>query len=175
MTYCSPMTCASFRVSIHTPTQGVTPTGERTRKDGSFNPHTHAGCDERNIRRYVGRIVSIHTPTQGVTREEGWSRRPGRSFNPHTHAGCDSVRRPPPTMTSCFNPHTHAGCDAGYVQKIQSLVSFNPHTHAGCDIAHVKLMYDRLVSIHTPTQGVTILRRRFSSRCEFQSTHPRRV
>ena len=34
--------------------------------------------------------------------------------------------------------------------------SFNPHTHAGCDYSYfVTLTYDN-VSIHTPTQGVTL-------------------
>ena len=33
----------------------------------SFNPHTHAGCDNTNR---IGKVQ-------------------GNSFNPHTHAGCD--------------------------------------------------------------------------------------
>ena len=33
-----------------------------------FNPHTHAGCDVGDDKRYERMIfVSIHTPTQGVT------------------------------------------------------------------------------------------------------------
>ena len=58
----------------------------------SFNPHTHAGCDElydivcdwlsvsihtptqgvtrKVMFRNVGTLVSIHTPTQGVTRRD---------------------------------------------------------------------------------------------------------
>ena len=32
-----------------------------------FNPHTHAGCDNRIINYNNKLSVSIHTPTQGVT------------------------------------------------------------------------------------------------------------
>ena len=74
---------------------------------------------------------------------------------------------------------------------------FNPHTHAGCDFVIIPLIRQVCVSIHTPTQGVTLLGsdiiKSFSSFnphthagcdfssifCEFhgmfQSTHPRRV
>ena len=34
-------------------------------------------------------------------------------------------------------------------------LSFNPHTHEGCDTRTWSLQYDTLVSIHTPTKGVT--------------------
>ena len=33
----------------------------------SFNPHTHAGCDNQSNNVFVYSSVSIHTPTQGVT------------------------------------------------------------------------------------------------------------
>ncbi len=58
----------SAKVSIHTPTQGVTQSITSTK---------------------LIKIVSIHTPTQGVTLASyslfWWY----TSFNPHTHAGCD--------------------------------------------------------------------------------------
>ena len=89
---CDPVNTAAYtriKVSIHTPTQGVTfrkhsltPTvlfqSTHPRRvwrpllvhlfiSLCFNPHTHAGCDYWN--KSTGRIsaVSIHTPTQGVT------------------------------------------------------------------------------------------------------------
>ncbi len=34
---------------------------------------------------------------------------------------------------------------------------FNPHTHAGCDFVIIPLIRQVCVSIHTPTQGVTLL------------------
>ena len=58
---------ASFPVSIHTPTQGVTFLYICNVFRICFNPHTHAGCDYRNHSRSSGK----------------------QGFNPHTHAGCD--------------------------------------------------------------------------------------
>ena len=55
------------RVSIHTPTQGVTQAEVWKVWHRSFNPHTHAGCDNRSSRPSPVLRVSIHTPTQGVT------------------------------------------------------------------------------------------------------------
>ena len=54
-------------VSIHTPTQGVTHLKYAYGLMLSFNPHTHAGCDYIVIIKQQVIIVSIHTPTQGVT------------------------------------------------------------------------------------------------------------
>ena len=60
----------SMPVSIHTPTQGVTNITIRTGSIHSFNPHTHAGCDNFDLIDMFDFRVSIHTPTQGVTRRE---------------------------------------------------------------------------------------------------------
>ena len=54
-------------------------------------------------------------------------------------------------------------------------VSFNPHTHAGCDHSEANDLYYYNVSIHTPTQGVTIDYGDKTHILMFQSTHPRRV
>ena len=166
--------CCSMDVSIHTPTQGVT---------------TLAAVNSRNPR------VSIHTPTQGVTQAEVWKVW-HRSFNPHTHAGCDQVLQHISLPYRCFNPHTHAGCDWKHLQdhhasRFQSTHprrvwlsinaqltlygSFNPHTHAGCDCWSLSTSFVYYVSIHTPTQGVTLVLRRQRKLYLFQSTHPRRV
>ena len=56
------------RVSIHTPTQGVT---------------------KYLISNHERMLVSIHTPTQGVTMCYFPSLSNYVGFNPHTHAGCD--------------------------------------------------------------------------------------
>ena len=124
---------ASFPVSIHTPTQGVTFLYICNVFRICFNPHTHAGCDS-------GRRAM---------------RDAGSGFNPHTHAGCDSAPLQFSIATSRFNPHTHAGCDLLLPVLGLTNLCFNPHTHAGCDLP---LMYCKVlhsVSIHTPTQGVT--------------------
>ena len=122
-----------LRVSIHTPTQGVTcqrleysgmalfqsthprrvwhSLNAKWEKGGSFNPHTHAGCDEEIWRRLY--VQSC--------------------FNPHTHAGCDQKKWTVLTIKNSFNPHTHAGCDIVWYSLLTRQKSFNPHTHAGCD------------------------------------------
>ena len=54
--------------------------------------------------------------------------------------------------------------------------SFNPHTHAGCDRRTCNIGNSKAaVSIHTPTQGVTIVEWFTGVFDMFQSTHPRRV
>ena len=121
-------------VSIHTPTQGVTTVqwddllsvvfqSTHPRRVwpwrivergsyGSFNPHTHAGCDTQALNKTDYPVsVSIHTPTQGVTRKL-MSCRSYRVFQ-STHPRRVWPAIPATFMTSvlCFNPHTHAGCD----------------------------------------------------------------
>ena len=76
---------------------------------------------------------------------------------------------------SSLNPHTHAGCDTVMGEDVSQRDCFNPHTHAGCDFTIVKISGILLVSIHTPTQGVTCQRLEYSGMALFQSTHPRRV
>ena len=56
----------------------------------------------------------------------------------------------------CFNPHTHAGCDNIFLTVCNTPLSFNPHTHAGCDFLDKVIISYFKVSIHTPTQGVTV-------------------
>ena len=100
------------KVSIHTPTQGVTTIScVDLRNKYSFNPHTHAGCDCPFAGNANIQSVSIHTPTQGVTVLYSFGRQHSLSFNPHTHAGCDEGNKVITTVLRSFNPHTHAGCD----------------------------------------------------------------
>ena len=57
-----------FRISIHTPTQGVTWRYFFTwRNSNHFNPHSHAGSDTEARTATIFAVISIHTPTQGVT------------------------------------------------------------------------------------------------------------
>ena len=100
----------------------------------SFNPHTHAGCDYLLL-KYLYYC---------------------QSFNPHTHAGCDSAISLIRYRIMSFNPHTHAGCDYLLLKYLYYCQSFNPHTHAGCDPTKLSNGANEIVSIHTPTQGVTI-------------------
>ena len=141
----------------------------------SFNPHTHEGCDTRC---YI-------------------ESRNRRCFNPHTHEGCDCIFAPIKHSNLCFNPHTHEGCDYDDIKKYIHRLSFNPHTHEGCDAQeHLCKVLEVVsihtptkgvtnfcfafchcfaVSIHTPTKGVTLDKSEDDKECMFQSTHPRRV
>ncbi len=76
---------------------------------------------------------------------------------------------------SSLNPHTHAGCDFTIV-KISGilLVSIHTPTQGVTSFTAVTLQVGE-VSIHTPTQGVTIDINATIHGGEFQSTHPRRV
>ena len=141
-------------VSIHTPTQGVTFTFDNENFSFvGFNPHTHAGCDPSAF------ALSAVIPC----------------FNPHTHAGCDFQRWRQEKPKYCFNPHTHAGCDFLSLPQPCNQQCFNPHTHAGCDDANGEFLDTLKVSIHTPTQGVTLSDDVREIKEQFQSTHPRRV
>ena len=143
-------------ISIHTPTQGVTsgmfipfppiPDFNPHSHAGSdyvqpsslllnsyFNPHSHAGSDSAFLCIYNLRSISIHTPTQGVTKALPQQKRQ------HTY----------------FNPHSHAGSDFTFVLRLHKHIYFNPHSHAGSDDYIVTAVYQRMISIHTPTQGVT--------------------
>ena len=75
----------------------------------------------------------------------------------------------------CFIPHTHEGCDVDLRDVFKHDISFNPHTHEGCDNGRFLQGDELLVSIHTPTKGVTQLSALKMYVKKFQSTHPRRV
>ena len=57
-----------WRISIHTPIQGVTPwPAFNPIPSFNFNPHSHTGSDEEAVEGSFGSLISIHTPIQGVT------------------------------------------------------------------------------------------------------------
>ena len=166
-----------LKVSIHTPTQGVTKTSTEIDKVKQFqsthprrvwrqqypigtlflcfNPHTHAGCDLKSFLYFYFLLVSIHTPTQGVTMWNLTVPPASGSFNPHTHAGCDRKKftlRAEKLMFQSTHPRRvwrKTSCCLSISE------SFNPHTHAGCDYTDRARYIRKAVSIHTPTQGVT--------------------
>ena len=98
-----------FRVSIHTPTKGVT------------------FARAHNGRRWS---VSIHTPTKGVTRNVSSLSQVSYRFNPHTHEGCDLLFMYYAANSLCFNPHTHEGCDylGGKHVTMRQIVSIHTPT-----------------------------------------------
>ena len=106
--------------------------------------------------------------------------------------------RPRPLPHRGFNPRTHEGCDRKRSRYKGTLRGFNPRTHEGCDSCDDITCFPKVVSIHAPTRGATLLSSRknalptsFNPRthegCDFvphaernkhyrfQSTHPRGV
>ncbi len=125
-----------FQISIHTPTQGVTPA----------LPARQSLC-----------MISIHTPTQGVTHCSIVYSLFFKNFNPHSHAGSD-LNQPPPHRSFQISIHTPTqGVTQTYGQVFADDRNFNPHSHAGSDISRKRLCNCASISIHTPTQGVTTL------------------
>ena len=135
MTFTAVALSFKFKISIHTPTQGVTTKQPvETEKRLNFNPHSHAGSDNPSNSPYniLGNI-SIHTPTQGVTIFL-WQIIFVCIISIHTPTqGVTQLARPSATAVRNFNPHSHAGSDAITKQFV-------------CNLD---------ISIHTPTQGVT--------------------
>ena len=101
---------ASFPVSIHTPTQGVTFLYICNVFRICFNPHTHAGCDNP-----LPRLTRVHN-----------------RFNPHTHAGCDYCKDNKCKIIS-VSIHTPTQGVTPHSRHKSVLMRFNPPTHAGCD------------------------------------------
>ena len=146
-----------FDVSIHTPTQGVT---------------------QRAMLYAIPIQVSIHTPTQGVTIDwhplqygcQFQSTHPRRVWligfiKPHEIQRFQSTHPRRVWLWWCVMAHhvfefqsTHPRRVWLYIQLCLWLwIRFNPHTHAGCDGASQTDSKCKTVSIHTPTQGVTLV------------------
>ena len=144
---------ASFPVSIHTPTQGVTFLYICNVFRICFNPHTHAGCDDVTVYFSVSAKVSIHTPTQGVT----------QSITSTKLIKIVSIHTPTQGVT-LYN----------LIERAAIAVSIHTPTQ-GVTSSGIAFLLTNPVSIHTPTQGVTLIGLSVNLLCTFQSTHPRRV
>ena len=107
----------------------------RNKNHRYFNPHSHAGSDFS-----APDIVA-----------------PLFDFNPHSHAGSDNVHSFFIRGIKYFNPHSHAGSDGSYLMGYLVMMYFNPHSHAGSDTIYNEIARGTVISIHTPTQGVTKL------------------
>ena len=125
-----------LRVSIHTPTKGVTCFTKR---------FIHLRC------------VSIHTPTKGVTYFSLVDIKTRRFQSTHP-------RRVWLTLIIwllliiCFNPHTHEGCDTLPINLlVLCLVFQSTHPRRVWLRADAQTLREIKVSIHTPTKGVTNL------------------
>ena len=98
-----------------------------------FNPHSHEGSDN-----------SYSASAAGV-----------RDFNPHSHEGSDDCEAVNSSQEYNFNPHSHEGSDKNAGIRSQTVCHFNPHSHEGSDFVTNCDPDTIIISIHTPTRGVT--------------------
>ena len=92
--------------------------------------------------------VSIHTPTWGVTISIMWT-----------------------LVCILFqSTHLHEVWLLGRIELVRFLC-FNPHTYMRCDRSKRSKSSSRMVSIHTPTWGVTVPLLLYLDIFKFQSTH----
>ena len=125
---------SNMHVSIHTPTQGVTSFFK------TFFPFAS---------------VSIHTPTQGVTMEIYKVKVQSKFQSTHPRRVWQGDKLYIEGKIS-FNPHTHAGCDPQRAQNGTLILRFqSTHPRRVWPDYPTHLAKMILVSIHTPTQGVT--------------------
>ena len=121
-----------------------------------FNPHTYMRCDDAIIIHCSATRVSIHTPTWGVTAPSLKSVAGSYTFqSTHLHEVWQSNTQ---LMIYAlgFNPHTYMRCDYDRPPIKQAILRFNPHTYMRCDDQGLfRRDGEFLVSIHTPTWGVT--------------------
>ena len=143
-------------VSIHTPTWGVTVVASFDGHDYKFqSTHLHEVWQVFGEVRVAGTNVSIHTPTWGVTHIRFLQKRRKRGFNPHTYMRCDQKKGYLIKVDKCFNPHTYMRCDRDYgCFCSKSYVSIHTPTW-GVTLGRQQEMIFINVSIHTPTWGVT--------------------
>ena len=165
------------RVSIHTPTKGVTASSSiffaiflfqsthprrvwRYFFPVSSIPALFQSTHPRRVWHYLSvhstcsLLVSIHTPTKGVT----------GVFHPYSQDVCVSIHTPTKGVTTTFilafktcavSIHTPTkGVTHGWGFLLTNTYCFNPHTHEGCD------------NMVDPFNNYKV---------KFQSTHPRRV
>ena len=107
----------------------------------------------RNPASYLLMCVSIHAPTQGATID----------------AAIEAAKQ------KGFNPRSHAGSDVGFGMQGGSDVAFQstlPRRERRDDSR--KHGWGKIVSIHAPTQGATIIPLYVEEILPFQSTLPRR-
>ena len=149
-------TCEFFecKVSIHTPTKGVT-----------FY-HWFYG--------FIN-LVSIHTPTKGVTDDRPLHLRL-RQVSIHTPTkGVTQINSAHQIAGGFQSTHPRRVWQKGCIRWAKSIfVSIHTPTK-GVTICCLHAVWSSRVSIHTPTKGVTQNRVFALAFAVFQSTHPRRV
>ena len=81
-----------------------------------------------------------------------------------------------PVLSGNFNPRTHVGCDPITIRYPNSVTEFqSTHPRGVRRYGRVRVREHRLISIHAPTWGATVINPCHTVVPEFQSTHPRGV
>ena len=131
---CCSVCCSPYRVSIHTPTQGVTYRGYAS----ILSKYKFQSTHPRRVWLYFVSVPVFHF-----------------GFNPHTHAGCDCLYVARQAIWYQFQS-THP-------RRVWQDVVSSPLSTATFQSTHPRRVWPHLmfplascpVSIHTPTQGVT--------------------
>ena len=103
--------CWYDRVSIHTPTWGVTANSMNYKINQMFqSTHLHEvwlGFLRYSIHLIVFQSTHLHEVWPAWKAATGWS----TCFNPHTYMRCDRFFCEMSKPERCFNPHTYMRCD----------------------------------------------------------------
>ena len=122
-----------------------------------FNPHTYMRCDAERLFQ-IGKSfrVSIHTPTWGVT-VQALSLKRDELVSIHTPTwGVTRCTLQYERIQQGFNPHTYMRCDsANHSKTFTTCVFQSTHLHEVWLGIATLIALILLVSIHTPTWGVT--------------------
>ena len=119
-------------------------------------------------------LVSIHTPTKGVTQSKHRKYPRNQFQSTHPRRVWLFVYLKTKSLNRFQSTHPRRVWPAE-PRAVHLVKCFNPHTHEGCDPKVSSNSDRKLVSIHTPTKGVTLHTNTVKFRDWFQSTHPRRV
>ena len=122
-------------ISIHAPHEGVRHSGRKVCCiRGYFNPRTPRGGATLIYEDVLGDyIISIHAPHEGVRR----------------------VQIRPRVQQNYFNPRTpRGGATATAKQKAEEAKFQSTHPTRGCDVFSSSMRLHRIISIHSPHEGV---------------------
>ena len=142
-------------VSIHAPVWGATKGTQHLNAFLGFNPRTRVGCDMLLEQKRLKYLFQSTHPC-GVRQITKFSPSFVRCFNPRTRVGCD-LRVLKITLTLVFQSTHPCGVRLPKPSKKLPKNSFNPRTRVGCDGYNYINDYNRLVSIHAPVWGATML------------------
>ncbi len=94
-------------------------------------------------------------------------------FNPRPRVGGDSSTRQRRFPASSFNPRPRVGGDFDRRAWQVGCASFNPRPRVGGDLRDEEQRLNRVVSIHAPAWGATVITQMAITQIAFQSTPPR--